>query len=65
MNSVELTDFCELMLTGDMKYLRFVDKNSNKLYLLRKFKSFLKLKNLIKLDKQINDIVDASMKIEG
>ncbi len=34
MNSVELTDFCELMLTGDMRYLRFVDKNSNKLYLV-------------------------------
>ena len=38
--------------------------NSNKLYLNRKFKSYIKLKNLIKLDKQINDIVDASMKIE-
>ena len=34
MNSVELTDFCELILTGDVKYLRFVDKNSNKLYLV-------------------------------
>ena len=34
MNSVELIDFRELILAGDMKYLRFVDKNSNKLYLV-------------------------------
>ena len=34
MNSVELTDFRELILAGDMKYLRFVEKNSNKLYLV-------------------------------
>lgn len=48
-----------------LKIEKYMYSNSNKLYLLRKFKSFLKLKNLIKLDKQINDIVDASMKIEG
>ena len=34
MNSVELIDFRELILAGDMKYLRFVEKNSNKLYLV-------------------------------
>lgn len=39
-------------------------KNSNKVYLIRKFKSYIKLKNLIKIDKQINDIVDAFVKTE-
>ena len=34
MNRVELIDFRELILAGDMKYLRFVEKNSNKLYLV-------------------------------
>ena len=34
MNRVELIDFRELILTGDIKYLRFVEKNSNKLYLV-------------------------------
>lgn len=34
MNSVELIDFRELILAGDMKYLRFVEKKSNKLYLV-------------------------------
>ena len=34
MNSVELIDFRELILAGDMRYLRFVEKNSNKLYLV-------------------------------
>lgn len=38
--------------------------NHSKLSLSRKLKSYLKLKSLIKLDKQVNDIVDASMKIE-
>ena len=39
--------------------------NHNKLSLTRKFKSYIKLKSLIKLDKQINDIVDASVKTGG
>lgn len=47
-----------------LKLCQYMYNNSNKLYLNRKFKSYIKLKNLIKLDKQINDIVDASMKIE-
>ena len=34
MNSIELIDFNELILAGDMKYLRFVEKNSNMLYLV-------------------------------
>ena len=42
----------------------YMYKNSNKVYLIRKFKSYIKLKNLIKIDKQINDIVDAFVKTE-
>lgn len=34
MNSIELTDFRQLVLVGDIKYLRFVEKKSNKLYLV-------------------------------
>ena len=34
MNGIELTDFSEIVLTGDIKYLRFLEKNSNKLYLV-------------------------------
>lgn len=34
MNSIELIDFRELVLVGDVKYLRFVEKNSNRLYLV-------------------------------
>lgn len=58
MNSVELTDFCELMLPGDMKYLRFVDKNSNKLYLVEYYTNApleVTIDNLSKL-KNIDDI---------
>lgn len=58
MNSVELTDFCELMLTGDMKYLRFVDKNSNKLYLVEYYTNApleVTIDNLSKLN-NIDDI---------
>jgi hypothetical protein len=39
-------------------------KNFNKVCLSRKLKSFIKFKKLSELDKQISDIVDASMKIE-
>ena len=58
MNSVELTDFCELMLTGDMKYLRFVDKYSNKLYLVEYYTNVpleITIDNLSKLN-NIDDI---------
>ena len=34
MKELELIDFRELILAGDMRYLRFVEKNSNKLYLV-------------------------------
>lgn len=34
MNSIELVDFSEIILAGDIKYLRFLEKNSNKLYLI-------------------------------
>lgn len=34
MNYIELIDFSELLLVGDMRYLRFIEKNSNKLYLV-------------------------------
>lgn len=34
MNSIELIDFRQLVLVGDVKYLRFVEKNSNRLYLV-------------------------------
>lgn len=47
-----------------LKLCKYMYKNSNKVYLTRKFKSFIKLKNLIKIDKQINDIVDAFVKAE-
>lgn len=47
-----------------IKICEFIYINHNKLSLTRKFKSYIKLKSLIKLDKQINDIVDASVKTE-
>lgn len=34
MDSINLIDFKELLLAGDIKYLRFVEKNSNRLYLI-------------------------------
>ena len=43
---------------------KFIYNDYTKLSLSRKLKSYLKLKSLINLDKQVNDIVDASMKIE-
>lgn len=52
-NTKDIIKICELI------YI-----NHNELSLTRKFKSYIKLKSLIKLDKQINDIVDASVKAE-
>ena len=47
-----------------LKLCKFIYNDHTKLSLSRKLKSYLKLKSLINLDKQVNDIVDASMKIE-
>lgn len=47
-----------------LQICKYMYSNHNKLSLSRKLKSYLKLKSLVKLDKQVNDIVDASMKIE-
>lgn len=37
MDSINLIDFKELLLAGDIKYLRFVEKNSNRLYLIEDY----------------------------
>ena len=37
MKNVDLCDFSEITLVGDIKYLRFVDKKSNKLYLVEDY----------------------------
>ena len=34
MDSINLIDFKEILLAGDIKYLRFVEKNSNRLFLI-------------------------------
>lgn len=44
---------CEWIYSGDILQIS----------LMRKYKSFIKLKNLIELNKQVNDIVDTTMKI--
>ena len=52
MNSIELIDFNELILAGDMKYLRFVEKNSNMLYLVEYYTNVpleVTIENLSKL----------------
>jgi intein/homing endonuclease len=49
---------------GILKICSYIYKNFNKVCLSRKLKSFIKFKKLSELDKQISDIVDASMKIE-
>lgn len=60
MKELELIDFRELILAGDMRYLRFVEKNSNKLYLVEYYtdvpleetiEKISKLKNLDELKK--------------
>lgn len=37
MDSINLIDFKEILLAGDIKYLRFVEKNSNRLYLIEDY----------------------------
>ena len=63
MNGIELTDFSEIILTGDIKYLRFLEKNSNKLYLVEYntkmpleeiIENISKLKNMEELKKYFN-----------
>lgn len=52
MNSIELIDFNELILAGDMKYLRFVEKKSNMLYLVEYYTNVpleVTIENLSKL----------------
>lgn len=64
MKELELIDFRELILVGDMRYLRFVEKNSNRLYLVEYYtdiplevtiENISKLNNIDEIKKYFND----------
>ena len=37
MKDINLSDFNEILLSGDIKYLRFIEKKSNRLYLVEDY----------------------------
>lgn len=64
MKDVNLCDFSEITLVGDMKYLRFIDKKSDKLYLIEdynpviledKVEKIKNFKNIEELKKYFNN----------
>lgn len=55
MKDVNLCDFSEITLVGDMKYLRFIDEKSNKLYLIEDYNPMI-LEDKIERIKSFNTI---------
>lgn len=59
MKNVDLCDFSEITLVGDIKYLRFVDKKSNKLYLVEDYNPMILEEKIEKINsfESINDLI--------
>lgn len=57
MNDINLVDINEIILSGDIRYLRFVEKNSNKLYLVEDYIED-SLENKVERLKQFKTIAD-------
>ena len=60
MKNVDLCDFSEITLVGDIKYLRFVDKKSNKLYLVEDYNPMILEEKIEKINsfESINDLIN-------
>ena len=64
MNKINLQEFKEIIITEDIKYLRFIDQNSNKMYLVEDYNDKLleeKVEDLLKLE-SIDDVKDYFIK---
>ena len=57
MKDVNLCDFSEITLVGDMKYLRFIDKKSDKLYLIEDYNPMI-LEDKVEKIKRFKNIDD-------
>lgn len=60
MKDVNLCDFSEITLVGDMKYLRFVDNKSNKLYLVEDYNPIILEEKIERINKfkSIKELID-------
>ena len=60
MKDVNLCDFSEITLVGDMKYLRFVDDKSNKLYLVEDYNPIILEEKIERINnfKSIKELMD-------